>query len=419
MTRAENTPPLILAVTSEPPWPLDTGGRLRTFHLLRSLGQGFRVRLVTPVPRGGESLVEALGERGIEVVPVFTGPRTLGREALRATAAAARGEPYVMYRRHDRRSVRAAVREQLRRERPDIFYLDHLDSFLYRSLAPEIPCALDLHNVYSSLAERTAEEQSSRWRRGYLKREARLLARSEVRAVRGADVVFAVSRDDASVFEATGARGVNVIPNGVDCEKYQELPTGRRGEAPVILFVGLMSWGPNAAAAEHLARTILPSVRSRVPDARLRILGRDPAPAVVDLAQLPGVEVTGAVPDMIPHLREAHILAAPLQSGGGTRLKILEAFAAGLPVVSTPIGCEGLGAVDGAQLIVAEREDFADAIAGLLNDEARGARLAEAARRLARERFDWSAIGDSARAALGPLIGVDRRISNRNLASRV
>lgn len=408
MTQAENTPPLILAVTSEPPWPLDTGGRLRTFHLLRSLGQGFRVRLVTPVLGGGAPVVEALEQHGIEVVPVSTGPRTLWRESLCATAAAARGEPYVMYRRHDRRSVRAAVRERIRRERPSIFYLDHLDSFLYRSLGPGIPCALDLHNVYSSLVERTAEEQSSAWRRRYLKREARLLARAEARAVRSADVVFAVSRDDARVFEAAGARGVNVIPNGVDCGKYQELPTERRGEAPVILFVGLMSWGPNAAAAEHLARTILPLVRARVPGARLRILGRDPAAAVVDLAQLPGVEVTGAVPDMIPHLREAHILAAPLQSGGGTRLKILEAFAAGLPVVSTPIGCEGLGAVAGTHLIIAERADFADAIASLLQDETRRIRLAEAARRLARERFDWSPIGDSARAALEPLVQAGR-----------
>jgi len=408
MTQAENAPPLILAVTSEPPWPLDTGGRLRTFHLLRALGRGFRVRLVTPVTKGGEPLVEALGKQGIEVVPAPTAPRTLGREALRAAAAAARGEPYVLYRRHDRRSVRVAVRKELQRERPSIFYLDHLDSFIYRRLAPGIPCALDLHNVYSSLVERTAEEQSSRPRRIYLRREARLLARAEIRAVRDADAVFAVSQDDALVFEAAGARGPTIIPNGVDCDKYQGLPTGRRGEAPVILFVGLMSWGPNAAAAEHLARTILPSVRARVPDARLRILGRDPSPAVVDLSRLPGVEVTGAVPDMIPHLREAHVLAAPLQSGGGTRLKILEAFAAGLPVVSTPIGCEGLGAVDGTHLLVAEREDFANAITSALNDEALGGRLAEAARRLARERFDWSAIGDRAVAALGSLVEAER-----------
>lgn len=402
--REEESPPLILAVTSEPPWPLDTGGRLRTFHLLRALGREFRVRLVTPVPKGGEPLVDALGEHGIEVVPVYVGLRTLWREALRAATAAARGEPYVLYGRHNRRSVREALREQLRRERPSIFYLDHLDSFVYRNLAPRTPIALDLHNVYSSLAERTAEEQSSRLRRSYLRREARLLARAEARAVRDADVVFAVSQDDARVFEAAGARDLAVVPNGVDCDKYQGLPTGRRGEAPVILFVGLMSWEPNAAAAEHLARTVLPSVRTLVPDARLRILGRDPSPAVVALGRLPGVEVTGAVPEMIPHLREAHVLAAPLQSGGGTRLKILEAFAAGLPVVSTPIGCEGLGAVDGTHLIVAEREDFANAIAGLFNDKALGVRLAEAARGLARERFDWSAIGDRALDALGSLI---------------
>ncbi len=392
--------PSVLAVTSELPWPLDTGGRLRTFHLVRALGRRFRVRLVTAVPIGREKDVDVLQENGIEVCPVFVAPRVRWREAIRATAAGARGEPYVLYRRHDRRPVRAMLRAQLERERPDALYLDHLDSFVYRRMLPEVPCVIDLHNVYSTLVERTASEQASHWRRAYLRRESRLLARSERLAVRDADRIFAVSEDDGRFFEAAGARATSIVPNGVDCAKYQELPTGRRGEAPIILFVGLMSWSPNAAAAEYLAKTVLPSVQARVPGTRLRILGRDPSAAVKSLSQIPGVEVTGSVPDMIPYLQDAHVLAVPLNSGGGTRLKILEAFAAGLPVVSTPVGCEGLGVTHGEQLLIADRECFADTIATLLNDEPQGTRLASEARRLVRQRFDWLTIGDLACAAV-------------------
>lgn len=388
--------PSLLAVTSELPWPLDTGGHIRTFHIVRALARRFRLRLVAAASADQTEAVEALRDHRIDVRPVIVGRRALWREALRAAAAAARLEPYVLYRRHAHRGVRSAIREEVAREVPDLLYLDHLDSLVFRGWAASAPVVVDLHNVYSILARRAASEQSRTWSRRYLEREARLLARMEHRAARVADRLTVVSQEEAGYFRSLGARAVEVVPNGVDLDAYRGLPTGRAGGSPTLLYVGAMSWGPNVAAAEFLATTVLAEIRRRSPGVRLRIVGRDPAPRVRALGRLPGVEVTGPVPDVVPHLAEAHALVVPLEAGGGTRLKILEAFAAGLPVVSTPIGCEGLGATPGEHLLVADRDRFASAVSALLSDPELGSMIARRARDLARRRFDWGVVCDGA-----------------------
>jgi glycosyltransferase involved in cell wall biosynthesis len=222
----------------------------------------------------------------------------------------------------------------------------------------------------------------------------------ERRAANRTDALLAVSEPEARYFRSLGPRPVRVVPNGVDTGAYAALPAGRRSGPPLLLYVGTMSWSPNASAAHFLAREVLPQVRRLLPETRLRVVGKDPPPAVQALADLPGVEVTGAVPSIIPHLREAHALAVPLTAGGGTRLKILEAFAAGLPVVSTPVGCEGLQAVHGEHLVVAEREAFSDAVRELLSHPEAGTGLAVRARALAWDRYDWTAIGRLAVAAV-------------------
>ncbi|HEY7425432.1 MAG TPA: glycosyltransferase family 4 protein [Gemmataceae bacterium] len=222
----------------------------------------------------------------------------------------------------------------------------------------------------------------------------------ECHAVRLAETLLTVSESDRSHFVALGGRAVRLVPNAVDCAAYDSLPTGRRPGPPVLLYVGAMSWAPNASAACFLASELLPKVRRQFPDIRLRIVGRNPTTEVEALRHLAGVEVTGTVESMIPHLEEAHALVVPLEAGGGTRLKILEAFAAGLPVVSTPVGCEGLGVTHGEHLLVADREQFAENVLALLADERLGTQLAARARALVREQYDWAIVSGAACAAV-------------------
>jgi glycosyltransferase involved in cell wall biosynthesis len=391
----------LLAVTSELPWPLDSGGHLRTFHLLRSLATQLHVRLVAGVTDGGEADLSSLQDAGITVVPARISRRVRWREGIRALNALVAGDPYVMYRRHSRSAVWRALRAEVQTRPPDLLYLDHLDSMLFADLAGNSRVIVDLHNVYSLLVSRAADEHGSRIAAAYLHREARLLARVERAAAARADLLMTVSEREADYFRSLGSKNAVVVPNGVDCDVYASLPVGRPASpSPGLLFLGGLNWAPNVSAAKFLATSVLPSVRHHFASATLRIVGRGSSPELLALRALPGVELVGPVPDVRPYLAEASLLAVPLDAGGGTRLKILEAFAAGLPVVSTAIGCEGIAAEHGRHLTVAERPGFADAVATVLRDPESAGRRAAAARELASCVYDWRVVGSGALSAV-------------------
>jgi polysaccharide biosynthesis protein PslH len=397
----------ILAVTSQAPWPLDRGGHLRTYHLLRALAASHHVRLVAPASGAAEDAVQALADVGIDLRLAPVRPRSPWREAVRVGRAAATGEAYVMYARHRRRAVLRTLEREVRAQAPDLWYLDHLDSCVY---APhDRPFIVDCHNVYSEVARRTGEAARGWLRRRYLAREARLLGAAEQRAAQAAKAIIAVSDRDARYFAGLGARRVYVAPNGVDTSAYATVRRTGAAVEPIILFVGTLAWPPNTAAVLFLAQTVLPQVRSVIPNARLRVIGADAPRGVQALAGLPGVEIAGRVADMRPHLRDAHLLAVPLDAGGGTRLKILEAFAAGLPVVSTAIGAEGLRALPDEHLAVVDRDLFSLAVIDLLQRPERAAGLAARARRLAADEYDWRAIGEVTCRAAEEAARPDRR----------
>ena len=375
------------------PWPLDSGGHLRTYHLLRMLAVRFDVRLVVPERGNGEDGRPALERAGIRVRPVAVPPRTALSAAFGMVAAAARREPYVLFARHRQGRVKHALRLEVSRERPSVLYLDHLDSLVYAGVAAGVPLVVDMHNVYSRLAARTAAGMTGSVKRRYLASQAGLIERKERSAAHAAHTLITVSDDEARHFSSIGAARVAVVPNGVDCAAFDQLPVDRSGP-PTILYVGSLEWPPNVSAACYLARQVLPSVRRRLPEARLALVGKNPTAEVASLAHADDhVEVNGNVIDVRPYFRKAHVLAVPLEAGGGTRLKILEAFAAGLPVVSTAIGCEGIGAVHQEHLIVTDRETCGDAVAQVLLDPSHAADRAQRASSLARRDYDWSVVG--------------------------
>lgn len=397
LRREGSARPSVLAVTSQAPWPLDSGGHLRTYHLLRSLAACMDVRLVAPAaPESIEPCCAALEDAGVAPAVVSVPRRTFAGESVKVLRAAFDQEPYVLYARHRRSPVLETLQMQIAGRPPAALYLDHLDSLVYADACPGIPLVIDMHNVYSRLVARVAGE-SGAIRRRYLERESTLLERMERRAVGLAHTVLAVSVEEAQYFHQLGARHTVVVPNGVDCDRFERLPIGNREGAPTVLFVGSLSWPSNVHAIRFLATEVLPTVRKSMPDARLVVVGRDPGPEVTTLAR-PGsnVDVAGNVADVAPYYRAAHVLAVPLQSGGGTRLKILEAFAAGVPVVSTPVGCEGIEAIPGSHLAVAEPADFAAVVTRLLEQPHKARVLAVRARTLAREKYDWSVVGRSA-----------------------
>ena len=365
--------------------------------MLKALSRsGFEVSAAVPVQTYDAGADQALQSAGLRAQQIIVGARTLAGEAGRAMRAALRGEPYVFYRRHHWHQVQAFVDQALDNGAADVVYLDHLDSFAYASKRIDTVTVLDMHNVYSTVLSRSATEDRNPVRRALLGIEAARVGRIERRAVAAADVTFAVSDPDAAAFAAMGARRVATVPNGVETAAFSSFPSGRAEATPVLLFVGALSWAPNEAACTYLARRILPTVRTRFPLAEAHLVGRSPTPAIRDLSTTPGVRVFADVPDVGPHLATASTLVVPLMVGGGTRLKILEAFAAGLPVVSSPVGAEGIACRHEQHLLLAEPEGLAEAVIRLLATPDLGHRLACEARRLAASTYDWTVVGRAA-----------------------
>jgi glycosyltransferase involved in cell wall biosynthesis len=249
------------------------------------------------------------------------------------------------------------------------------------------------HNVETILWRRRVEQETDALRRFYLNLQADRMFAYEGRVCRESGLVLAVSEDDARrMREMFGISHVAAVPTGVDVNYFAPSP-GPAAPAADLVFVGSMDWAPNVDAMAFFVREILPCIRDRRPDCSLAVVGRSPGPETVRMAQDDQhMKVTGTVPDVRPYLWGSKISIVPLRIGGGTRLKIYEAMAAGVPVVSTRIGAEGLPVRHGEHLLLADSpEEFASACLALLENPARAREMSAAAMRFVRDAFSWEA----------------------------
>ena len=246
--------------------------------------------------------------------------------------------------------------------------------------------AITLHNLLSTRLRQTASQRSKRRVRWLFERDAGHADRLEASVVRRYDRTIVVSQPDA---DRLGTR-VDVVPNGVDLERFNMSPLPPQ---PRLLFSGSWNWTPNADAAIWACTELLPRLTARLPDISLSLVGRDPPASVRDLGRLPGVETHFDVPSVFPYLQNARVAIVPLSVGSGTRLKALEAMAAGRPLVGTSIGLEGLDLVDGDTAFFADSvEAMSDRIVELCLDDGRAATMAAAARQLVESHFGWESI---------------------------
>jgi hypothetical protein len=356
----------ILQLAAETPVPPTSGARLRVLHLARQLAMTADVEVLAlgEAEAGGEQFTL----RGI--------PHETGR--LRALAGSIR-RPY-MAAKHESSALAAAVAaaeaDTVQAEFP---YL------VPAALAGGAPVVLSAQNVESEVMDTLAGADPRPLHRRRWAWEARKTERMEADAARAVAAVATTSDHDAEVFERWGARHVVVVPNGVDTKAISHHPPPGGTE---LAYVGQYGYRPNALAARELVEEILP----RVPGATARLVGREPGPEVERLAG-PAVIVTGEVADPIAELRHARVLVVPLRSGGGTRLKVLEALAAGTPVVSTSFGVAGLDVRDGEHVLVGESaEELAELAARVVADDALAARLSAQGRSLVEASYDWSIV---------------------------
>lgn len=403
--------------------PLDKGGKLRTWHVMRHLAAHHDITYLSFTDPTQTTAYRA-GMREVctrlETIPRRDAPK--GTLRFYADAARYLLDP-VPYGVAKYRSPPFAerLRALLRTESFDAVVCDFLVPVV--NLPERLPCPgiLFTHNVEAEIWRRHAETAANPLARLFLGRQWRRMLRFEGEALRRFDLVLAVSEVDKTTLERLYPSSlrvpVHVVRTGVDTRYFAPAPpasfrlkadatesqteASERQVAPHLVFTGSMDWLPNEDGMIYFADEILPRIRAAIPEVTLSIVGRAPTPAVQRLAERSGIEVTGGVDDVRPHVAAGTVYVVPLRIGGGTRLKIFEAMSMGKAVVSTTVGAEGLPVTDGHDIVLAdEPQSFADAVVDLIRDPDARARVEAAARRLVVDRYDWSAVAEDFEGAL-------------------
>jgi glycosyltransferase involved in cell wall biosynthesis len=398
--------PNVLWLAHAVPYPPRAGFLSRSYHLLRALARRQTVDLVafiqepwltTLFPSLEEGLDEsrrALEEfcRSVTFLPIDRlKPR--GGKALTGLTALLSGSTYTTTWLVST-PARNAIARMLRARRYGLIHCDTIGLAPYRGLAAEIPATLTHHNIESHMMLRRAENARSALARHYFQHEGHLLLDIERRIARDFEAHITCSElDSARLKETAPDANTAVIPNGVDCEYFVSRDVPARPDS--VIFVGTMNWYPNIQAMLFFLRQVWPGLKARVPRATMDIAGTNPPKDVTELAQaLPDVTVHGYVPDVRPLLDAAAVFVCPIMDGGGTKLKLLDAFAMGKCVVAHPVACEGIGVTPGHDVVLASSaEEFVREIEALLADEQRRRRIGRAARELAEREYSFDGIG--------------------------
>ena len=402
----------LLHLTPELPyWPGGTGGSTRQFHLLRRLAElGHAITVVAPVPAGQDHRRVALEDAGIHLEGLVRPP-----SRVRETLAGVIAEPRLVPRAATMpvlawqvgvfwAKLRPLARRLLAEWRPDVVVIEHDTAADWVADVPsEIPAVLVLHNVgwrYYESRTRSARGPAAI----ALSLEAARFRRHDARWLGRYRTLIAVSDRDRTDVESVTRTPVAVVPNGVASDELR--PLGTPAEPATLLFTGTLGHPPNAEGIRWFVESAWAGIRAARPDARLLIVGRHPPRSVLELGGRDGVEVVGPVAEVAPYFARATAVVAPLFSGGGTRLKILEALACGRAVVSTSLGCEGLELAPERELLVADdARAFTAATLRLLDDRALRDRLAAAGREAVERLYEWRVLGDRLSEALEQAVG--------------
>lgn len=375
--------------------PVDTGGKIRTYNILRRLARDRNNQLTLLSYYGGkrDTDYEAALPRQFPRAQVVHTSAT-DSEGLQGVVdylcKLPRLAPYSVSK-FTHQALRKLIASHLASGQFDVAVCDFLAPSLNFPAELPIPCLLFQHNVESALWRRMATTELHPLRKLAYTLEAARMSHYERRTLARFHHIVAVSENDRQqMLQMDPSCEITVNPTGVDTQQFQVAPPSSAAP-PRIVFTGSMDWEPNIDAMEYFCAQIWPRILAEFPDAIFQIVGRTPFPRVQRLASK-SVVVTGTVPSVTDYLRDATVVVVPLRIGGGTRLKIYEAMAMGKALVSTSIGAEGLTFENGRDLLLADdANSFADAILLLLRDAQVRRRFEQAAVELAAQ-FDWSVV---------------------------
>jgi glycosyltransferase involved in cell wall biosynthesis len=385
----------VALVCETAPCPANSGSRLRILHLLLPLVDRHEITLIFRANDTAE--VEAtraeLEPRGVKVVPVLdpmqvkSGPAFYAQLGLNLFSSL----PYSIVS-HNSPGVRAAIAE-VARQGIDVW---HLEWISYADAVRTIPGAklvITAHDVVSCIWERRYNTAPPGLKRWYIHQQWKKFRAYESAVYSSVDVAITVTQEDVQrLRQLSNPPRIEVVDNGVDFASYAAIE--RQPQQRTIIYIGALDSQANQDAAVALLEEVFPAVREKYPDSKLQLIGRGPPDWLTRQCQsVPGAEMHANVPDVKPYLARASVLAVSLRVGGGSRLKILEALAAGVPVVSTRVGAEGLHVADDRELLLVDQpRELVSAVEQVWEDPTGAQRRVEAGRELARDRYDWKSL---------------------------
>jgi sugar transferase (PEP-CTERM/EpsH1 system associated) len=408
----------ILWLKTELLHPVDKGGKIRTFHMLKELKREHHVTYLTL--DDGSAPPDAR-ERATEYCHELVRVEHRTREKFSAgfygelAANLVSPLPYFM-KKYKSAGMRREIERLVAGGKFDVLVCDFLQPSVNVPARLPVAAVLFQHNVEAMIWKRHYEVQTNPLKKSYLYGQWRKSHAYERAACRRFDHVVAVSREDREMMQrAYGLKSVSDVPTGVDTEFFRPRGMERR-EPHNLVFTGSMDWLPNEDAIQFFTKEIMPRIRERVPGATLTVVGRNPYASLVELGRRdPSVIVTGRVEDVRPYMERAAAYVVPIRVGGGTRLKIYEAMAMEKPIISTTIGAEGLPVANGREVLLADTaEEFAAAVVRVLTDEAKARELGARAAVAVREKFSWDKVSEAFADACGR--AVSARAAGRAVA---
>jgi glycosyltransferase involved in cell wall biosynthesis len=403
----------VAIVDEELPYPAITGKRIRTLNLLRRLADRHDLTYLCHRNADRDEAHEAeeyFRDQGIatvmvdRAVPAKSGPLFYARLAANLLSP----WPYSVVT-HTSAALRDALATHGRRHLVDLWHCEWTPYAANLRGLPG-PKLVMAHNVESQIWQRYFETETNALKRWYIGRQWRKFARFERWAAADADLMVAVSEEDAErLRHEFAAPRVTVVENGVDVHHFTPSAEDVSGP-PQILFLGSLDWRPNLDAVALLLDRIFPEVRVEMPEARLAIVGRNPPEWLRRRGETsPGVAVHANVADVRPFLAQSAALAVPLRIGGGSRLKILEALASDVPVVSSEVGAEGLRLRPGEHLdVVASEAEMPAALLRVLRDPAAARARCRRGRQVVLEEYGWDGLARKLERAWGQACSLPR-----------
>ncbi|MGD0164918.1 MAG: glycosyltransferase family 4 protein [Candidatus Sulfotelmatobacter sp.] len=377
--------------------PPDTGGKIRSYHILRELARQHSVTFFSFYAAHDGDLHPDLKDMFDRVVCIplkLPAPKSLA-EIRDYGIHLLSSEPYSITK-YCRPEVRRRLHALLQQEAYDVILCDFMFAAGVIPWDWPAPKVLFTHNVEATIWRRHYEVATNPIWKAISWWEWRKMEAAERRYLRLADQVLTVSQTDRDAFAAFGEPGkLTVIPTGVDVDYFRPMPVEETANS--LVFTGSMDWLPNEDAILYFVDAILPLIKQQCPEVSLEVVGRSPSRKLQALSEAEkSIRLTGWVDDIRPFVARGSVCIVPLRIGGGTRLKIFEAMAMNKAVVSTSVGAEGLPVRPGENILLADApQDFADSVVSLLRDPNQRRRLGTAARALVHESYGWPRVAES------------------------